>query len=110
MANDTKHTRRDSSTDFLTVAEAAVLLGLSRLRVRQAAAVGALTSRRDNEGMLRVDVPKTTVSRNSLEEKMQANLPPAKLLEVLFDEVEETHAVLGLKDQQLAECADVLVF
>ena len=108
MVTDKNDTRHESSTGFLTVAEAAAALGVSRLRIRQAAAIGALTSRRDNEGMLRVDIPKSSRSRKTLDDKMQAQLPPTQLVEVLFDEVEEMHAVLDQRDGQIQARDDLL--
>lgn len=94
---------RNPDTDrceFLTVGEAAERLGLSRLRVREAVARGALRGRIDNEGLLRVDVPDTARIEDG-------PLDPADVLGFLFDELEEREALDAAKDARLAALADL---
>lgn len=79
--------RSITTTQFLTVAEAAARLGQSRLRVREAAARGVLVSRRDNEGRLRVDVPEGARLDEGWPEG--GTLEPDALVGFLFDEIEE---------------------
>lgn len=88
--------RAKHGTGFLTVAEAAERLGQSRLRVREAAARGILTSRRDNEGRLRVDIPK------KLKTLSGEDLSPDAIIGFLFDELEELEASNAEKDAQIA--------
>lgn len=84
---------------FLTVAEAAARLGVSRLRLRDAAARGLVPSKRDNEGRLRFDLAEVT------EAPPGADGPPLAadaLLDILFDEVEELQAELSTRDDEVA--------
>lgn len=93
--------RAKHGTGFLTVAEAAEKLGQSRLRVREAAAKGILTSRRDNEGRLRVDIPK------KLKDLSGSELSPDAIIGFLFDELEELESSNAEKDTRLAALNDV---
>lgn len=80
----------DSRLTFLSLAEAAGVLGVSRLKLREAIAKGLLPARRDNEGRWRVDLTAAptdlaaaTASRPAL---------PEALMGALFDEIEELSA------------------
>ncbi|MEM9009644.1 MAG: helix-turn-helix domain-containing protein [Pseudomonadota bacterium] len=75
--------------DFLTVAEAAERLGVSRRRVREAIARGLLPARRDNELAWRVDVA-------GAPEDLAAALAdaPESPAAALLDEIEELEADL----------------
>ena len=46
----------ESHLSFLSLAEAAARLGVSRLKLREAIAKGVVPARRDNEGRWRVDL------------------------------------------------------
>jgi Tfp pilus assembly protein FimV len=79
--------RAANGHQFLPIGEAALLLGVNRLRLREAIAKGLVQSRRDNEGRCRVDL---TSAPDDLEKAMaQTPTEPAALIDALFDEVEE---------------------
>ncbi len=82
------------SQQFLPVAAAAERLGVSRLKVREAAARNLIPSRRDNENKLRLDLSGTPLPDLS-EIGIRSDVPPAMLMDVLFDELEELHAELA---------------
>ncbi len=96
---DTRH----SSDAFLTVEEAALRLGTSRLRVREAVARGMLSARRDNEGRLRVDLPE----RGHLP-PAGAALEPDAVMGFLFDDIEEMEGAISDRDAQLARLSGLL--
>jgi hypothetical protein len=80
----------DSRLTFLPLAEAAGLLGVSRLKLREAIAKGLLPARRDNEGRWRADLtaaPADLVAATALRPA-----PPEALMGALFDEIEELSA------------------
>lgn len=95
--------RHDSKGTHLTVDEAAARLGVSRLRVREAAARGMLPSRRDNAGHLRIDLP----DRGALLSG-GADLEPGAIMAFLFDDIEELEATLADRDATIARLADLL--
>jgi hypothetical protein len=62
------------------------------LRIREAIAVGLLKAQRDNRGFWRVSFEEA----RAVSARMSAvEVAPAKLVEILFDEVEETTAALA---------------
>ena len=71
---------------WLSLNEAAARLGLSRLRLREAIAAGVLRAQRDNRGYWRVWVEE---NRDFAREIAAAQISPDKLIEALFDEIEE---------------------
>ncbi len=88
----------DSHATFLTVDEAAERLGLTRLRVREAVARGLLPARRDNEGMMRIDLPEgLRVAADA-----DADLDPQAILTFLFDDIEELEVTLAAERAQTA--------
>ncbi|MEM8728447.1 MAG: hypothetical protein AAGF79_00905 [Pseudomonadota bacterium] len=92
------------STTFLTVEEAAATLGTSRLRVREAVARGLLTSRRDNEGRLRVDVPLGQDLMPADGQELEADA----ILSFLFDDIEELESEIGARDAKIAQLMALL--
>ncbi len=94
----------DSNRSFLPLAEAAVQLGVSRLKLREAIAKGLLPAQRDNQGRLRVDL---TLPLLDLTAAMaSAKAAPEALMGALFDEIEELSGDLenaqGLTDRLTA--------
>jgi excisionase family DNA binding protein len=83
----------DMGEGFLTLAEAAERLGISRLKLREGIAKGVITARRDNEGYWRVDL----AALPSDIRRAVAGVPadPADLMGTLFDEIEELGADLA---------------
>lgn len=92
--------QKTSGLQFLTVAAAAERLGVSRLRLREAAAAGAIPSQRDNEGRLRLDLTGVTLG--------DVARPAADtLVDLLFDEVEELQAELAARGAEVAALSDL---
>ena len=85
---------------WLSLDEAAARWGVSRLRVREAIAAGALSAQRDNRGFWRVRA-ENAVDFAALRP------PPEKLIEVLFDEIEELGGALDERRQEVARLAAV---
>ena len=85
-----------SGLQFLSVAEAANRLGMSRIKIRDAAARGLIPSQRDNENRLRLDI--SDVGKGDLS---GGKVDQAALMNLLFDEVEE------LSDDMRARLAEV---
>lgn len=84
-------TSRDA---WLSLDEAAALWGVSRLRLREALAAGILTAQRDNRGFWRV--------RNDGRPDFSGQRPaPEKLIEALFDEIEELGGSLEERRQEV---------
>ena len=96
--------RQASAGAFLTVEEAAGRLGVSRLRVREAAARGLLASRRDNEGHLRIDLPDLP----RLAPDKGDGLQPDAIMAFLFDDIEELEAALADRDVAITRLTDLL--
>ena len=91
---------------FLDVDEAARVLGVSRLTVRDAATRGVLPARRDNRGRLRVDLTEGT---EALLERLRAAGPPsAAAVDGLFDEIEELTEAVAERDARLARLEALL--
>ena len=83
---------------FLSVAEAAARLGLSRLKIREAAARGLLPAQRDNQGQLRVSLAGLTGAQLDLSGQ---GIDGAALMGLLFDEVEELHEALLIGEAEI---------
>ncbi|MDA4846613.1 hypothetical protein [Hoeflea poritis] len=98
--------RSDSGRHFLPVGEAARLLGLSRMRLREAIAKGVLPARRDNEGRLRVDL--TSIPPDLEGQISGKGMAPAELLDTLFDEVEELQGLLAERDEEIGKIHQLL--
>ena len=79
---------------WLSLDEAAALWGVSRLRLREAIAVGTLAAQRDNRGAWRV-LGRAPVGSAAL------RAPPEKLIEALFDEIEELSGALEERGQEV---------
>jgi len=77
----------DSNPGFLSLAEAAGRLGLSRLKLREAIAKGVIPARRDNQGRWRVDLAAMPGDIRAATGAVAAD--PGALMEALFDEIEE---------------------
>ncbi len=91
--------RAANGHQFLPIGEAALLLGVNRLRLREAIAKGLVQSRRDNEGRCRVDL---TSAPDDLEKAMALTpTEPAALIDALFDEVEELQLQVDERDGHL---------
>ncbi len=91
---------------FLPIGEAASILGVNRLRLREAVAKGLVKSQRDNEGRCRVDL---TSAPEDLEKAMAATATePAALIDALFDEVEEMQLLLDERDGFIDRMQDLI--
>jgi hypothetical protein len=91
--------RAANGYQFLPIGEAALLLGVNRLRLREAIAKGLVKSQRDNEGRCRVDL---TSAPDDLEKAMASSpTEPAALIDALFDEVEEMQLQIDERDGHL---------
>ncbi len=77
----------EGNPGFLLLGEAAALLGVSRLKLREAIAKGLVTARRDNEGRWRVDM--ALVPDGLAEAVAAVPAAPEALMGALFDEIEE---------------------
>lgn len=98
--------RNGSGRHFLPVGEAARLLGISRMRLREAITKGVLPAKRDNEGRLRVDL--TSVPANLEGQISGKGMAPAELLDTLFDEVEELQGLLAERDEEIGTIKQLL--
>ncbi len=98
--------RPTSGVQFLTIPEGAAHLGVSGLRLREAALRGTVPSQRDNQGQLRVDL----TGLRALPElpKGAAPLAADDVLGLLFDEVEDLQDALGSKVQEVARLSDLV--
>jgi len=85
---------------FLTLAEAAERLGISRLKLREGIAKGVIAARRDNEGRWRVDLAAVPGDVKRAENGVSAD--PADLMGALFDEIEELGADLAQSQEMTA--------
>jgi excisionase family DNA binding protein len=86
------------SDAWLSLDEAASRLGVSRLKVREAIAAGALSARRDNQGFWRVSLE---AANEASQRVASTRLAPPQLVEILFDEVEETSASLAERNAEV---------
>lgn len=82
---------------FLSVAEAAERLGLSRIRVREAAARGQIPCKRDNENRLRLDLSGLTADDL---ERGGDRVDESALMNLLFDEIEDLNDDLAARRAQ----------
>ena len=85
---------------WLSLDEAAALWGVSRLRLREAIASGLLPAQRDNRGFWRV-------RGDARPDFAAAKPPPEKLIEALFDEIEELNGALDERRQEVQRLSDV---
>jgi excisionase family DNA binding protein len=83
----------DMGEGFLTLAEAAERLGISRIKLREGIAKGVIAARRDNEGHWRVDLAALPGDLRRAVAGVTAD--PADLIGTLFDEIEELGADLA---------------
>ncbi len=90
--------KADTGLHFLKVAEGARHLGVSGIRLREAALRGLIPSQRDNEGALRVDLSNV----DSLPTTKAPALAETDLLDILFDEIEELQSALSRKEEDVA--------
>ena len=88
---------------FLTVLEGADHLGVSTLKLREAAMLGLVPSQRDNEGRLRVDLTGLT----TLPPKRRQALAADVMLGMFFDEIEDLHDALARKTGEVTELGDL---
>jgi hypothetical protein len=82
----------ESSDAWLPLDEAALRLGVSRIRLREAIAADAVSARRDNRGFWRVSLTEGTGA--SIRRIRETPADPSKLIELLFDEIEDLNALL----------------
>jgi excisionase family DNA binding protein len=88
---------------FLSVAEAAERLGVSRVKVREGAARGLIPSKRDNQNRLRLDLSDLT---GDVFDRAEGSVDQTALMNLLFDEIEELHDdVLSRSAQVDALCS-----
>jgi hypothetical protein len=85
---------------WLSLDEAAAHWGVSRLRIREAIAAGALRAQRDNHGFWRVYAD----GRSDLAD---ISVTSEKLLETMFDEIEELTSALEDRRQEVDRLAAV---
>ncbi|MEP1884992.1 MAG: hypothetical protein ABJJ12_07460, partial [Marinomonas sp.] len=85
-----------SGLQFLSVAEAANRLGMSRLKIRDAAARGLIPYQRDNENRLRLDI--SDVDKGDLS---GGKVDQVALMNLLFDEVEELSDDMHLRSEEV---------
>ena len=84
---------------WLSLEEAAARVGVSRMRMREAIAVGLCNARRDNRGLWRVAVGENPAALKTPIEN--ARVAPDALVELLFDEIEEYSLRLAERDSRL---------
>lgn len=86
--------------DFLTISQASELLGISRLRVREALYAGVVEGRRGNTGdwMVRWEPADTAYLRDMRDRRPT----PGQRIEILFDEVEELERTVEDRDETIA--------
>jgi excisionase family DNA binding protein len=94
-----------SSDAWLSLDEAASRLGVTRLRVREAIAAGVLKARRDNMGFWRVSLD---AGRTAAQRMAAVEIAPSQLVEILFDEVEETTAALAERTEDIERLTALL--
>jgi excisionase family DNA binding protein len=90
----------DTQDGFLTLAEAADRLGLSRLKLREGIAKGVIAARRDNEGHWRVDL--AALPSDVKQAVAAVSADPAALMGALFDEIEELGSDLAQSQDMTA--------
>ena len=96
----------DKADGWLSLDEAAKRLQVSRLRLREGIAAGAIRAQRDNRGFWRIIL-------DSGAENLRNGPPdtapdPAGLVELLFDEIEEINASLAERDGQVERLTALL--
>jgi hypothetical protein len=85
---------------WLSLDEAAARCGVSRLRIREAIAAGALRAQRDNRGFWRV-------CDDGGGDLANVRVAPNQLLEIMFDEIEELTSALEERRQEVDRLATV---
>jgi excisionase family DNA binding protein len=90
----------DMEEGFLTLAEAAERLGVSRLKLREGIAKGVIAARRDNEGHWRLDLSALPSDLRRAVARVPAD--PADLIGALFDEIEDLGADLARAEEVTA--------
>jgi hypothetical protein len=84
---------------WLSIEDAAARVGVSRIRMREAIAVGLCSARRDNRGLWRIALGENLPAlKTSIE---NARVAPDALVELLFDEIEENSLLLAERDSSL---------
>lgn len=91
-----------SGLQFLTVAEAAERLGVSRIKVREAAACGLIPFKRDNENRLRLDI--SGVGKDALQ---GGKVDQSALMNLLFDEIEDLSDDLRARSAEIDALSDI---
>ncbi len=84
---------------WLPLAEAAERLGVSRLRVREGIAAGAIRAQRDNRGLWRVTLDEAPASLSR--RLADLRIDPTALVGILFDEIEEANLALADRDSDV---------
>lgn len=77
-----------SGMQFLSVAEVAARLGVSRVKVREGAARGLIPFKRDNQSRLWLDISDLT---GDVFGRAEGNVDQTALMNLIFDEIEELH-------------------
>jgi hypothetical protein len=96
----------DQAHSWLPLEEAAKRLQVSRLRLREGIAAGAIRAQRDNRGFWRITL---AGGAESLRDRPRdATIDPAGLVELLFDEIEEINASLAERDAQVDRLSALL--
>ena len=90
---------------WFSLDEAARRLGVSRLRLREAIAAGALAARRDNHGFWRVSLDDEA---GAMQRIATVRAQPHELVELLFDEIEEMTVRLSEQDEDVARLMSVV--
>jgi tetratricopeptide (TPR) repeat protein len=91
---------------FLPVGEAAFILGISRVRLREAVAKGIIPAQRDNQGRVRVDISRATA--DLARQLAETSIDPSALIDALFDEVEELQAILQEREASIGQMEDLI--
>lgn len=87
------------SDTWLSLDEAARRVGVSRMRMREAIAVGLCDARKDNHGVWRVALGAGIARLKTRIE--QARVAPDALIDLLFDEIEEVNFLLADRDANI---------
>ena len=92
---------------WLSLEEGAKRLGVSRLRLREGIAAGAIRAQRDNLGFWRIILDGSPSAIGS--RLRDVRVDPAELIGLLFDEVEEANASLSERDAHVDRLTALLV-
>jgi DNA repair exonuclease SbcCD ATPase subunit len=91
---------------FLPVGEAAFILGISRVRLREAVAKGIIPAQRDNQGRVRVDISRATA--DLARQLAETPVDPSALIDALFDEVEELQAIVLEREASIGQMEELI--